>query len=122
MSKQGNFFDGKRPLRFITDGDISGDFTSEVIPVLTLNRIGIDLEWTTSDVNGTIYIQCTIAGNNFSNLPDGNTIISIPVAGVDGFQPFDIDCQAFSELRVFFDHTSGSTGTLQGYYLAKGTF
>jgi hypothetical protein len=122
MSKLGNFFDGKRVTRFITDGSIGADFTSDTIPVMPLNRVGIDIEWTTADVVGTVYIQCTIAGNNFSDLPASSKIVSVPIAGTNGFQSFDIDCQAFSELRLFFDYTSGTAGTLQGYYLAKGSF
>jgi len=117
-----NFFDGKRLIQFISSGNIASDFTSNTIEVLHLDRIGLDFDWTTSDVNGTLYIQCSIQGTNFSDLPDSNTIISVAITGTSGYQAFDIDVKAFSKIRAFFDRTSGSTGTINGYYISKGTY
>ena len=117
-----NFFDGKRPQQFITNGSIASNFTSNPIECLLLDRVGLEFTWTTADVNGTLYIQGTITGNVFQNLPSTSpTVISIAIAGVSGSQIFDIDCKAFSKIQAFFSRTSGTAGTLNGWWLAKGT-
>lgn len=111
------------PIPFITNANIAVDYTSSEIDVISLDRIGIDVSWTTSNVNGILYVQATIAGTNFSTLLDANdNPIAIAIAGTSSFQAFDIDVKAFSKIRIFFDRTSGSLGTLNGSYLSKGRY
>lgn len=118
-------FDGKRPFQFITSAIVTADYTSNVIEVLPLKRIGLEFSWVTSDVVGIAYIQGTIAENSglYSNLvnPDGS-LVRFSIVGTSSHKHLDIDVQAFHKIRLFFDYTSGTTLTLQGHYLAKGLF
>jgi hypothetical protein len=70
-----------------------------------------------------MYVQGTVSGNFYSNLvnPDGS-VIRFPISGTTSFRHLDIDVQAFNKIRVFFDYSSGTTLTLQGYFQAKGLF
>lgn len=119
-----NFFDGKRLKQFITNGSMASDYTSDPIEVLPLDRIGVECFWTGTPT-GILYIQSTIAGTNYDVLPSLPTVTSVSIVdgfvGTKAFQQFDLDVKAFSRIRVFYDATSGS-GTMNGYYIAKGTF
>lgn len=116
-------FNGKRPEQFITDAIITADYTSPIIEVLSLDRVGLEFSWDTSDIVGVMFIQVTISGNFFSNLtnPDGS-IVRFPINGTTSFKHLDLDLQGFNKLRAFFDYTSGTTLTLQGHLQAKGLF
>ena len=115
-----NFFDGKRLQQFITNASMTSDYTSNPIEVLPFDRIGLEVSWTGTPT-GILYIQATIAGTNYDTLPSSPLVTFIALTGIAGFQQFDLEVKAFSKIRVFYDATSG-TGTLNGYYIAKGTF
>lgn len=101
--------------QFISSGNIASDFTSEVIDVQNFKRLGIELVGTTSDVNGTMYIQASVSRSNYDDLTD----LNLTVAAANFTQVYDIDVSGFASIRVFFDQSSGSTGTLNGWYMIK---
>ena len=106
--------------QFITSGDIGSDFTSNPIDVGHINRLGIELAWTTAAVNATIYVQATITGTNYGNLTAGGTAITATIAAANGTQIFDLDVTAFDKVQVFVDNSSGSPGTINGWWRAIG--
>lgn len=116
-------FEGIRPKQFITNGSLAADLTSEIIEVLPIDRVGIEVVWSASDVVGILYVQGTITGDRYANLrnPDGS-LIRCTITGTTNYFMFDVDVKAFSRIRMFFDYTSGTAGTLNGYYLAKGKY
>lgn len=103
-------------LQFITDGDLSADYTSSTLPIQFLHNIGIELVYTGTPT-GVVYVQATINGTNWDSLTTDPDPISL--SGSAGSLKINLTQVPYAKLRIFYDRTSG-TGTLNAWWMAKG--
>lgn len=121
-----------KPYSVITDGDMSGNITSEVTIVQQLSMISYGYSWTGTSPIGTIKVQASNdysidAGGNVKNagnwatltLDNGGTAVTaIDVTGNSGTGMIDIVQTAGYALRTVYTASSG-TGVLNVIVNAK---
>lgn len=101
----------ERPKKYIDAVAITGDYTSQLLEVGPITRLGLGLSWT--GFTGTITFLVSIDGTNYPTLKNEGVAVSIVAAG-DGSDYADIDVSIFDKIKIFVDVTSG-TGTLTVY-------
>jgi len=117
-----------KPYPVITNGDMSGDITSDVTIIQNLSLIGYDISWTGSSPVGVMSVQVS---NTYSLNSDGTVknsgnwttlTLSTPanVSGNTGNGFIDVDLTGANAIRLVYTRTSG-TGTLNATIAAKGT-
>lgn len=94
--------------KVITDGDMSGNLTSEVTNIINLDNIGYLVEWVGSSPEGEITVEVQSGPSGWLPLDFGSTIA---VSGNTGNLIINVNQSPFENLRLVYTATSGS-GTL----------
>jgi hypothetical protein len=107
----------------LQDVDITTDQTSESTNVAHLDRASVSIDWTGSDAVGEIQFEAKKQENNKA-LPDADWRAldfgsTIDITGASGSHEVIFDALDFTDLRVKFVSTSGTTGTLTAVLTAK---
>lgn len=115
-----------KPQLIISAGDMSGDLTSEVVPIQWLDNVSIQLNFTGTptgafEVQGSLDYSVDPLSGTVKN--PGNwialTLSPAPVASGSADQILlDLYGLTFPFIRVFYDSTSGS-GSLDAYLSGK---
>lgn len=105
--------------------DLTADRTSETTKVANLDRASVFIDWTGSDAVGEIQFEArkikeskpdAEADADWRTLDFGSTI---DITGASGSHEVIFDALDFTDLRVKFVSTSGTTGTLTAVMTAK---
>jgi hypothetical protein len=103
-----------KPYHLMTDGDMSGNLTSNTVDVTYSDNVGIQLTWTGAAV-GTFAVEGTVDESNWSSLSFSST----PSASGGGdTHLLNLNNLPYKRIRVKYTRTS-STGTLQVWVMAK---
>lgn len=108
------------PLSIITNGAMTGNLVSTVVPIQFQDNIGLQLAWTGSPV-GTFSVEVSLDQVTWATLPtaffSGSTY---PVPGTTSSPAWlQLNQCPAAYLRVVYNFTSGS-GTLNVLACAKG--
>lgn len=113
--------DGKTllPISIVTNGNMSGNITSTVVPLQYEDNVGIQLVWTGSPV-GTFAVQVSLDQINWIDLPSTAFNGTYPVPGTTSSPAYlDMALMSAAYIRLSYTSTSG-TGTLNALLVAKG--
>lgn len=114
------------PHSVITNGDMSGNITSQVTIIQNLSMLSYDISWTGTAPVGVMSVQIS---NTYSQNADGSVrnpgnwttlVLSspTPVSGSPGNGFIDIDAIAAYAMRLVYTRTSG-TGTMNAIINGK---
>lgn len=115
-----------QPISVITNGDMSGNLTSQVTIISNISMMSYSYSWSGSTPIGSITVEVS---DDYSQNPDGtvkntgnwNTLPlsnTAPVSGNTGNGLIDIDQLGTYAVRTKYTRSSG-TGTLQCIYKGK---
>jgi hypothetical protein len=115
-----------KPYSVITDGDMSGNITSDVTIIQNLSMISYDISWSGTSPVGALSVQVSNTysidpGGAVKNAGNWTTLTlsaSANVSGNTGNGAIDIDATGFYAIRLVYTRTSGS-GTMQAVLNAK---
>ena len=107
-----------QPKQIFTNADISGDLTSEAVDISHLKGFSIELDWTTSDCEGTFAVELSNTGNTWNPIPADQLTATAAIEGADGTGTIELTTQ-MAKVRVTFTNTAGATGTLNGWIGGK---
>lgn len=103
--------------------DITTNQTSEPTKTTFLDRASVSVNWTGSDAVGELVFEAkkqvpgkSTAESNWTALDFGTTI---NITGASGNHEIIFDALDFTDLRVRYVSTSGTTGTLTAVLTAK---
>lgn len=107
----------------LSDGDMSGNLTSDVTNTTKLDNIGLQVKWESTDIEGTISVQGSINYNERLNTGDWyditfNPILTQPSSDNGGYL-INLNQWPWPFLRVRFVNSSGSDGTFNVWLSAK---
>jgi len=104
-----------KPFHLLTDGDMSGNLTSDSVDVTYTDNVGFQLTFTGTPT-GTFSCEGTIDETNWSALSFSSTPQAVGTADT---HLLNINQIPYKKLRVKYTRTSG-TGTLNVYVMSKG--
>jgi hypothetical protein len=104
-----------KPYHLMTDGDMSGNLTSNSVDVTYTDNVGIQLNFTGNPV-GTFAVEGTIDESSWSELSFSSTPSA---AGSADTHLLNLNQIPYKKIRVTYTRTSG-TGTLNVYVMSKG--
>lgn len=104
-----------KPYHLMTDGDMSGNLTSDAVDVTYTDNVGFQLSFTGTPT-GTFSCEGTIDETNWSALSFSSTPQAVGSADT---HLLNINQIPYKKLRVKYTRTSG-TGTLNVYVMSKG--
>ncbi len=118
-----------QPVKIVTAGSMAADYTSTPFNIQYQDNVAIQVNITTSDAIGPMYIQGSLdyvpSNVNMQNLPPnaGNwvTLTLNPqpaAASANDVFLYDLNQLSFPWIRIFYDRTSG-TGTFDAYLSTK---
>lgn len=93
--------------QLIAAGDMNGDITGTGYEVNEARTVSIQAVWSGSSPIGTLHIQASCDGTNYTDVSGGSQAVS----GNTGTLLFNLQDIGYAYLRAFYDNTSG-TGTL----------
>lgn len=111
--------------RMLDEISLAGSATSDPTNVVNLDRASISIDWTGSDAVGAVTVESrklkegkpeALADSDWKELDFGATI---DITGASGSHEIIFDALDFTEFRVVFTQSSGSTGTLSATLTAK---
>lgn len=97
-----------RGYKVITDGDMSGNLTSDITNVTNLDNVGYLVEWSGTSPVGVITVETQSGPSGWCALDFGT---AISVSGNTGCAVININQIPFENVRLNYIVTSG-TGTL----------
>lgn len=116
-----------KPTKIITDGDMGGNITSQVLDILNQDNVSLQLVWTGTPT-GTFEFQASntyrinVTTNAVEHPGDWVPLTvspSIAAAGAPGTAMANLNQQSSAFIRVVYTRGSGA-GTLQCVVVAKG--
>ena len=102
-----------KEIRLATSGSGSADFTSNPQPIGDILYYGVQVNFTGGTATGTVFVQGSIDGTNFANIPGASASIT---AG--GSHIIDVGPAGHERFRVFYDRTAG-TDTIDIFVMLK---
>jgi len=102
-------------IKIITNGDMSGNITSDEIDLSKVDGYAIQADYTGSPT-GDIKIQCSVNGSTWADYPSSE--VAIPTATSPIL--WEITTAFYDKVRVIYTASSGS-GTLNVQINVKGT-
>ncbi len=117
------------PIKIVSAASMSADYTSTPFNIQYQDNVAIQVNITTSDAIGPVYIQGSLdyvpAGVNIANgVPNAGNWVTLTLnpqpaaAGANDVFLYDLNQLSFPWIRIFFDRTSG-TGTFDAYLSTK---
>lgn len=91
-------------IQLLAAADMSADATSASLDVKEAVTVAIQAVWTGATPIGTLHIQASCDGTNFTDVSGG----SQAVTGNTGTLLFNLPNIGYSQLRAFYDNTSGT--------------
>lgn len=105
------------PITLKSAVDLSQDFTTQAINIQFLDRVGIEIDCTTSDCTGTFVVQGSVKGTVFVALP----LNTMSLVGANKNFMIDLDVTGLVQVRVKYTHSGGATGTANVYLAGKAS-
>ena len=102
--------------KFVTAGDMSGDFTSNAIDCRYMDNAAIQCVWTGSDAVGVMVISGSVDGVNYTPLTFSS---SLAVTGTADSLLVELNQTGCAWLKVMFDFTSGTQGLMDVWVCMK---
>lgn len=105
-----------KSFKMVDSADLSGNFTSETVNTINLDKASIHLSWSGTSPVGTVSVEARNGENDSWYELDMGSAISI--SGNSGDHQLNFLELPFTEIRLQYTSTSG-TGSIDGYISAK---
>ena len=105
-----------QPYQIINSQSLLAPFTSVDTTITWLDNVGITLDVVTTDVIGEFFVQGTIDGVTWFDLDVQPTLT---VAGANTKMILDLNQLPFHKVRIRFEFTSGTSGTVDAWIMSK---
>jgi hypothetical protein len=104
------------PYQVLTAQSLLAPFSSNETYIDWLDNIGITLDVVTADIVGQFFIQGTVNGTSWFDMDVQPTLL---VSGANTKMILNLNQVPFHKVRIRFEVTSGTSGTVDAWIMSK---